>query len=141
VNLRKKRDEEVELNLTPLIDVVFLLLIFFMVTTSFNKLAAIKIELPEADGEVSEAPAKLIEISIDQSGNYFINQQPLVNSQVDTLRRAIEKESQGQLDIPFVISADGRTPHQSVVTVMDMAARLGFFHLTFSTKKPSESGE
>jgi len=140
VNLKRKREEEIELNLTPLIDVVFLLLIFFMVTTSFNKLAALKIELPEADGEKSEQPATVLDLSINATGSFFINQKPLVNNEVDTIRKAIQKESNGQLDIPFIISADARTQHQYVVTAMDVARKLGFVHLTFSTKKPKADG-
>jgi biopolymer transport protein ExbD len=131
LNIRRTQRDEVELNLTPLIDVVFLLLIFFMVTTSFNKLAALKITLPEAVGEQSEAPAKQIEVAIDQNGQFFINSKALVNSQSDTIRRAIEKEANGQLDIPFIISGDAKTDYELVVRTMSVAQGLGMLNLSF----------
>jgi len=115
VNLRRSRGEEPEVNLTPLIDVVFILLIFFMVSTTFQKESQIKIELPEASGEPVEDRKELLEIVIDAEGRYFIDQQQVVNTELDTLKRAIQKYLGKQTDLPVVIRADRSTPYESVV--------------------------
>ncbi|MCP5325641.1 MAG: biopolymer transporter ExbD [Oceanospirillaceae bacterium] len=133
----KRQDrEELQLNLTPLIDVVFLLLIFFMVSTTFTKENHLAISLPEADGEVSETTDKSIEVVIDKSGAYSINGQALINNQIATIKSALEKISNGKRDLPFVITADANTPHQAVVRAMDAAGQLGFAHLSITSKKP-----
>ena len=130
--------DEPDVNLTPLIDVVFLLLIFFMVSTTFDKESAISIELPEASGKPVQSAPKTIEIEIDAKGKYYINQQEVINTQLDTLKSAIKKVAGDQKNPPLVISADGKTPHQSVIRAMDAARQLGFVHMTFATKLPEE---
>jgi biopolymer transport protein ExbD len=120
---------EVEVNLTPLIDVVFLLLIFFMVSTTFTKDTQLSIDLPEASG----APGT-IEISITRSGEFAINEVALINNQLKTLINALQKVSEGDNTLPLIITADSATPHQSVVTAMDAAGQLGFSHLSITTK-------
>ena len=125
--------QDVEVNLTPLIDVVFLLLIFFMVSTTFTKETHLAIDLPEASSQSSRAADLQIEISITREGNFAINGVALVNREQSTLRAAIEKVSEGDAAIPMVITADSATPHQSVVTAMDVAGQLGFSHLSITT--------
>lgn len=125
--------QEVEVNLTPLIDVVFLLLIFFMVSTTFTKETHLSIDLPEASSQSSRAADLQIEISITREGNFAINGVALINREQSTLRVAIEKVSEGDTAIPLVITADSATPHQSVVTAMDVAGQLGFSHLSITT--------
>ncbi len=132
------RREEPDINLTPLIDVVFLLLIFFMVSTTFNKESEIKIELPTAEGEVKPVEARTVEILIDARGRFFVNQQEVINTRVDTLKRAIAKEAGDDPQPRILLSADRQTPHQAVITAMDAARRLGFNHLTFATTRPPE---
>jgi biopolymer transport protein ExbD len=139
MNLRTPRKEEPELNLIPLIDVVFMLLIFFMVTTTFTRDSGLQIELPTADAEQTEAKPDTIEITIDAEGRYYVNQQALVNTHLDTLKRAIEQTAGERRDTPLVISADARTPHQAVVSAMDAAAQLGFVRITFATRQ-AEAG-
>jgi len=134
----RARREEPDVNLTPLIDVVFLLLIFFMVSTTFSKESEIAIELPTADGEVAPAEARTVEILIDASGRFFVNKQEVINTRVDTLKRAIAKEAGDDPEPRILLSADRQTPHQAVITAMDAARRLGFSHLTFSTTRPLE---
>ncbi len=135
MNLRTPRREEPDINLIPLIDVVFMLLIFFMVTTTFNRDAGLQIELPTADAEQTEAKADTIEITIDAEGRYYVNQQALINTRLDTLKRAIEQTAGERRDAPFIISADAKTPHQAVVSAMAAAAQLGFVRITFATQQ------
>ena len=133
--LRTKRDRDLEVNITPLIDVVFLLLIFFMVSTTFQRESEITIELPESSGEVAESEKKVIEISIDNQGNYFVNQRRVKDTDIKTLKQAITL-IRGDLKEPkLIISADKMTPHQAVVRAMDAARQLGMVNLTFATKQ------
>ena len=133
---QKKVDDNV--NLTPLIDVVFLLLIFFMVSTTFTKESHLILDLPEADGEVVEAPVDGIEILIGKNGDYTINGKQLINRQLKTLMRSLEEVSLGNSELPLTITADANTSHQSVVTAMDAAGKMGFIHLKITTKQPDE---
>jgi len=135
---QNQTEEEPQLNLTPLIDVVFLLLIFFMVSTTFNKQSEISIELPEASGKPLKTDKFVIEIEIDNQGRYFVNQQRVKDSKVTTLKRAI-RLTQGTEKTPqLIISSDRNTPYQSVVTAMDAARQLGLVNLTFATKQAEE---
>ncbi len=139
MNLRPQRREDPEVNLTPLIDVVFLLLIFFMVSTTFQREAQLQVQLPEASNAPVEQPDEVLEITIDAEGRYFINEQQVVNASPQALRRAIRQTlGEGRKDMPVVIRADGRTPHQAVVTAMDVAARLGLLHVSLATVMPEE---
>ncbi len=131
-----RRKSEVSVNLTPLIDVVFLLLIFFMVSTSFNRETQIKLELPEASGDPLESLPELIEISVDSEGRYFVNAKPVINTQIETLMKAIEIVAQGNKKLPMVISADASAPYQSVVTAMDASRKSGYYNFTMATRKP-----
>ena len=125
---------DVEVNMTPLIDVVFLLLIFFMVSTTFTKETHLSIDLPEANGDPSRIVAKQIEISITKSGEVAINEVALLGSDLQTIKSAIEKVSAGDNNIPLIITADASTPHQSVVTAMDAVGQLGFVQISITTK-------
>jgi len=138
MNLRPRNSDDVELNLTPLIDVVFLLLIFFMVSTTFVKKSEIKLDLPEASSTVVPDDQEMVKISIDAKGRYFINEIPLVNSQTETLEKAIKEAAGENKDPMIVINADKQTTHQSVVTVLDTARRLDFLRITFATERKKE---
>lgn len=130
--------EDIDLNLTPLIDVVFLLLIFFMVSTTFQKDAELQLSLPEASQEPLPESAESLEIAINSRGQYFLDGRELTNNRLETLRAAISKLSRGKRDIPLIIRADANTPHQAVVTAMDAAAQLGMLKLSIATSQ-SES--
>lgn len=132
LNLRPRA--QVEVNLTSLIDVVLLLLIFFMVSTSFVKQSQITISLPEAESsaQVAEAPEQ-IEIMIAATGLYMVNGRELINSRPETIRNAIQKVSNGDNSLPLTISADANAKHQDVVTAMDVAGRLGFTQISIAT--------
>jgi biopolymer transport protein ExbD len=138
LKFRRQRADEVNVNLTPLIDVVFLLLIFFMVSTSFTKETHLTIDLPEASGEALAAQPGQIEILISESGGYIINSQQLVDERLGTLKSAIRQISAGDTSLPMVITADAQTPHQAVVRAMDAAGQMGFVHLSITTRQPRE---
>ena len=132
LNLRPRTQPEV--NLTSLIDVVLLLLIFFMVSTSFVKQSQIAIRLPEADSAaVVEEPPQKIDIMITASGTYLINNRELINNRPETIRNALRKVSAGNTQLPMTISADANAKHQHVVTAMDVAGRLGFTQISIAT--------
>jgi biopolymer transport protein ExbD len=137
MNLRPNRKESPELNLTPLIDVVFLLLIFFMVSTTFDKESRIKIELPQAaTQDERDKQESVIDITIDVSGRFYVNQNEVINTELDTLMRAIGKAAKEQRDLPVIISADANSPHHSVIKAMDAASQLGFVNMTFAARQP-----
>jgi len=138
MNLRPGHKEEtVEVNLTPLIDVVFLLLIFFMVTTTFDRHARLKVSLPESSAKTSQQESKPLVLSIDAKGNYFLNERQLINQQLDTLKQALQKtigqDKKDYKDVALVLRADANTPHQSVVRAMDAASQLGLSKLSIAT--------
>lgn len=132
---RNKKKEELQLNLTPLIDVVFLLLIFFMVSTSFKKESKISLDLPEANGEIAEKLPEVIEISINKDGEVFVNGEGLINRQLETIKDAITQVANDPAT-PLVINADAQAPYQSVISVMDAAGQVGFNNLTLATQQP-----
>lgn len=138
MKFKREPTEELELNLTPLIDVVFLLLIFFMVSTTFQKESEISLQLPRASDTEMQTPGERIEIVINAAGRYFINDQELVKSDVASLQNALYKVSGGQRDIPLTIRADAQAPHQSVVTAMDAAGQLGMLKMSIATSRSTE---
>jgi biopolymer transport protein ExbD len=126
--------------MTSLIDVVLLLLIFFMVSTSFVKQSQIAISLPAAESAaiVEEVPER-IDIMITETGVYLINGRELINSRPETIRNALQKVSGGSNSLPLTISADANARHQDVVTAMDVAGRLGFVQISIATVNDTES--
>lgn len=132
----RQRVEEVNVNLTPLIDVVFLLLIFFMVSTTFTKETHLDVDLPEASGESVVKEIEVLEILITDEGHYSVNGKALVNTQAKTLRRALKELAGDDREMPLVITADAKTPHQAVVTAMNVSGQLGFSKLSITTQEP-----
>lgn len=141
MKFRRQSDAEVSVNLTPLIDVVFLLLIFFMVSTTFTKETHLSIDLPESSGELLEQQPQQIELVISKEGEFSINGQTLVNSRIETIKRALSKVSEGDSGLPLIITADANTPYQSVVTAMDAAGQMGFANLSMTTRRETEPEE
>lgn len=133
---RRSRKDRPTIDLTSLIDVVFLLLIFFMVTTTFKQESQVQITLPQASNEPTDRPPHALVIMIDKDGRYFVEGQLLINTQLDTIRRALRKvlADKPAASTPLVISADGQAPHQSVVTAMDAARQVGLTHLSIATR-------
>ena len=136
MKFRRQRNEEVSVNLTPLIDVVFLLLIFFMVSTTFTRETQLTIDLPEATGEEVRKPPRQIEIGIDKNGHIAVNGERLASDGLENLKKALIQASQGNSKLPLVITADAMTPHQAVVTAMEAAGDLGFSHLSITAQEP-----
>ncbi|MCU7959368.1 MAG: biopolymer transporter ExbD [gamma proteobacterium symbiont of Bathyaustriella thionipta] len=142
MNLNRHRRQTVDLNLTPLIDVVFLLLIFFMVSTTFEKDSRIKINLPQAATQDQEDQKKpIIEITVDKKGIFFVNQREVINTEPATLKLAIEKVAKMRRDQIIVITADADTPYQSVMTAMDVAKQIGIFNMTLTARQPDKKAE
>lgn len=133
MNLRSQRKDDVELNITPLIDVVFLLLIFFMVSTTFDRESEINITLPEASREHTESEFDQLDVAVDAEGKVYINDQVLVNSQLNTIREALRNAMYDLEDPQLIISADAEATHQAVVRVMDAARQLDLVKITFAT--------
>ena len=133
---RAKRDNSI--NLTPLIDVVFLLLIFFMVTTTFTRETRMLISLPEAEAEAPVTAQTSVELVVSKDGSYAVNGQSLINRDIKTIMAALKDASAGDSEVPLVITADAQSTHQAVITAMDAAGRLGFKTLNIATQQPQE---
>ncbi|MCB1776852.1 MAG: biopolymer transporter ExbD [Candidatus Competibacteraceae bacterium] len=142
MNFRPRRRREApELNLVPMIDVVLVLLIFFMIATSLRHESELEINLPEASGSPMPSDVAPLEVSIDVQGRYSIHgvQGQLLDSTAgeEALREALRQASRGQ-PLPLIISADGRTPHQAVVTALDIAGQLGLRRIAIATRNALE---
>ncbi|QLC74521.1 biopolymer transporter ExbD [Pseudomonas sp. LPB0260] len=135
MKFRRKPRENVEINLASLIDVVFILLLFFVVTTTFTRETQLKVDLPEAASGTppEQTELKQLEVLIAADGSYSLNGRQLLKSDLAGLSAALQKESEGDNSLPLTISADAKTPHQAVITAMDAAGKLGFAHLRITT--------
>jgi biopolymer transport protein ExbD len=142
LNLQAQRREDPDVNLTSLIDVVLLLLVFFMVSTSFVKEAVLKVDLPQASERpvVAEMEEQL-EITLGIGGEVRVNDRELINSRPDTLRAAISKTVGDNREIPVILRADANATHQSVVTAMYVLGRMGFTRLSIATVSAPEEGQ
>ena len=135
MKFRRKPRETVDINLASLIDVVFILLLFFVVTTTFTRETQLRVDLPEAvSGSLNdEQNGKQLDIAISADGVFSLNNQLLPKNDLASLMDALQKESGGDTRLPLSISADGKTQHQAVITAMDAAGKLGFTHLRMTT--------
>ena len=142
MRLQAQKGEEPEVNITSLIDVVFLLLIFFMVSTTFERQAALRIDLPEASAVAQrEEEVEKLELVIDRDGRMFLNDRALIDSRPATIEAAF-REAVGDLrSQPILLRADSLTPHHFVVTAMDVSGQLGFTRLSIATEQVAEPGE
>ena len=139
MKFKRRIQDEPSINLTPLIDVVFLLLIFFMVTTTFTRETRLQVNLPEAEAETLSAQSERLEIVVSRDGSFALNGQTLVNGRVETLLRGLALESDGNLDLPVIIVADSQASHQSVVTAIDAIGQAGFAKLSIATQRSEQS--
>ncbi|GAA5444610.1 biopolymer transport protein ExbD [Microbulbifer sp. NBRC 101763] len=139
MQFRRQTKEQDGVNLTPLIDVVFLLLIFFMVSTTFTKESHLKLNLPEAAGPQAADQPQAVEILISADGSYSVDGQALINKKLTTLKSALSEVSAGEYNRPLVITADATAHHQAVVRAMDAAGQLGFVNLSITTRQPEEN--
>lgn len=141
MKFKRGNREEVSVELTPLIDVVFLLLIFFMVSSTFIRETQLKINLPEATGEVLEVEQDVLEIAIDQRGEYALNGRILVNNELSTLVRALQEAAKSvDKNERVIVTADANATHQAVVRAMDAAGKVGLTRISITTQQPEDEG-
>ena len=127
------REDEPEINLIPLIDVLFCLILFLVLTTSFNQRAALKLQLPQAQAGIVPDTVPPLIVIVDVEGRYFVGNTEVTRRDVGTLKAAISQAAGSDRTRPIVLRADGRTPHQSVITAMDAIGQLGFTRLSIAT--------
>jgi biopolymer transport protein ExbD len=138
MKIRRRPRQDVGIDLVPLIDVVFLLLIFFMVSTTFLKETELEVDLPEATASARSMDKDVIEVTIGADGAYAVNGRMLVNNQLATLMKALREVSGGDAARRLVITADADARHQAVVTAMDAAGQVGLTRLSITTQNPPE---
>ena len=129
----RRNDEEPELNLIPLIDVIFVLIIFFVATTTFNQRSTMKLQLPTAQAVAKAELGEPLNVIVDAEGHYFIGENEVLKSDVGSLKEAILAVAGQDRSMPVILRADARTPHQSVITAMDALGQLGFVKLSIAT--------
>jgi len=131
---RGRAKEEPEINLIPMIDVLLVILIFMMVTTTFSQIAELQINLPSADAEKQAQKPSEIVVGVDASGHYVINRAPLANPDVDALSTALRRAAGDQSDPVIVINADAQATHQSVINIMEASRMAGYSRISFATQ-------
>ena len=142
MNLKPRRHEEPEINVVSLIDVVLLLVVFFMLSSRFTDEGRVRVHLPTASGVPPEAArSEPLVVTVTQEGSYRVNEKELINSSPETLRAALLKEAGSNRAIRVTIRADARATHQSVITAMDVLGRLGFADLNIATVKEGPAGK
>jgi biopolymer transport protein ExbD len=137
MRLQSRSRDEPEINVISLVDVLLVLVLFFMVSTSFMRESEISLQLPEATTDRNiDVPRDALEITVTQSGSYLVNGRELVNNERRTLRAAIERLVGEKRDMPVFIRADAASTHQAVITAMDVAGQLGFVKINIATVTP-----
>ncbi len=129
---RGQQKEEPEINLVPMIDVLLVILIFLMITTTYSKFSELEINLPEAAAEKQEDRPNEIQVGVDAQGNYSINKKPVVAASAEALAEELKRAAGGRPDPVIVINADAKATHQSVIRVMEGARSAGYPHITFT---------
>jgi biopolymer transport protein ExbD len=143
MKFQRKKRENVDITLISMIDVLFVLLLFFMVSTTFNKNTEVNIKLPEAEGTEATDHPKTVSLLIDADGIYsLIGEDGLPHQLIDQNRAGLKQElsrlAAQAKDLPFIINADDKTPNKAVMTALDLAGQVGFSHITFATLHPTE---
>jgi biopolymer transport protein ExbD len=138
VNFRKPRPDDPEINLIPFIDVLLVVLIFLMLSTTYSKFTELQINLPTADADKSRDRPREIIVAVAADGRYAIDRQPVDGRSVEALASALQMASGGNGEVALVISADATAAHQSVINVMDAARRVGLGRLTFATQSTGD---
>jgi len=129
----KKRDDP-EINLIPLIDVLLVILIFLMVTTTYARFSELKINLPTSGAEQTPTKPRQIEVTVDESGNYQIDTTTLAQASVEVLAQTLKRAAGSDTESVVVINADAKATHQSVINVMEAARQVGMSRITFATQ-------
>ena len=141
INFRKRRTEEPEINLIPFIDVLLVILIFLMLTTTYSKFTEMELTLPSADPEQLRDRPKEVIVSIAADGRYAVGKDALQDRSVEGIASALTRHAPAGKDSIVIISADANAPHQSVVSAMEAARRAGLSQITFATQATSAAGQ
>lgn len=136
---RGRKREDLEINLIPMIDVLLVILIYLMVTTTFSQLAELQINLPTANGEKSAEKAALVNVMVDAGGQYLVNGNMLADTSVAAISLGLRRAAGDKPDPVIVVNADAKATHQSVVNVMEAARQSGYNHITFATQSAAPS--
>jgi len=140
MNFRPHKPEEPEINLIPFIDVLLVVLIFLMLSTTYSKFTEIQLKLPVADTDTQRDYAKELIVAISADGSYFVNRTPVAGRSMESVAQAMAESAKTGKDTVVIISADASARHQSVVTVMEAARRSGLHQITFATQSSAQSG-
>lgn len=128
-----RADDEPEINLVPMIDVILCLIIFFVVTTTFDSRSVLKLQLPQATGEPVEAQAKTLSVLVNAEGRFFVDDREALRTDVESLKQTVRDVAGDDRERPVLLRADARTPHQAVVTALDALGQLGFSRVSIAT--------
>lgn len=134
---RGRQHDEPEINLIPMIDVLLVILIFLMITTTYSKFAGLEINLPTAETEATQDQPNEIDVAVTAAGEVLINRTPVAARDVDSISAALERVAAGAKEPVVVINADAKATHQSVIDVMQAAQRAGLSHISFATQTPA----
>ncbi|QIO06184.1 ExbD/TolR family protein [Acinetobacter shaoyimingii] len=137
MKFRRKQVEDVHINLTPLIDCILFILVFLLLSTTFQQQSRLNLSLPDAQGVPPKEFDHKIEVMVDSTGHYAVNGQALSTKEVSDLSAAVKQAANDRRDLMFVIAADAKASHQDVIRVMDVAGQLGFVNINISTKVPT----
>ena len=137
MKFNRPRVNEIEVNLTPMIDCLLFLLVFLLVSTTFNQHSRLNLTLPDAQGVPPTSIDERVEVIVQASGKYTVNGQALAGNDETQLTTAIQQATADRRDMPVIIAADAKAAHQDVVRVMDVAGKLGFMNINISTKVPA----
>ena len=134
MRIRSERDDDApDINLVPLIDVILVLIIFFVITTTFESRSALQLQLPEATAEPIAAQARALSVLINADGRYFIDEQEVLRTDIDALKESLSQAAGGDRQRQVILRADARTPHQAVVTALDALGQMGFRRISIAT--------
>ncbi|SFH53227.1 biopolymer transport protein ExbD [Nitrosospira sp. Nsp14] len=136
---RGRQKEEPEINLVPMIDVLLVILIFLMITTTYSKFSELEITLPQATPEQATPASNVIDITVSANGSYTVNRKPVESPSTAQLGEDLRKAAADRPDPVIVINADAQATHQSVITVMEAARSAGYNHITFTTQNSGKA--
>lgn len=140
MNFRPRSREEPEINLIPFIDVLLVILIFLMLSTTYSKFTELQLKLPIADADAQRDYAREVLVSVQSEGSFAVNKVPVAGRSVDALATALQQAAKAGKQSVLIISADARTRHQAVITVMEAAQRIGLTQITFATQSSNQAG-
>ena len=135
MNFRPGQRDEPEINLIPFIDILLVILIFLMLTTTYSKFTELQVNLPVADAEQQRPNPREVVVAVGTDGRYALNKEVLEGAGVETLANALSRAADGKREVVVIISADAAATHQSVINVMDAARRAGLVQVTFATQQ------